>query len=277
MPENKFNKFDYLALVNADKRITHAELRVLLVIWRYADMESLEAYPSLNTVSKESGIGSRAAKRYLASLHEKGFLGVVKGGGGVGCSTVRKLTLPTLNSGSDNHGYSNHGCDNHGYSNPQTVVVTTPQNSGSDYHPNNQLIINNNHSMAAVSKNTPLTSTGTTVEDEKPRKRGTRLTENWKPSTKTIAWTLNQPNPTNLNPNEVFIDFQRYWISKTGQAATKLNWDMTWQRWWREQLKREKKQARYKNQNDLTTEMFATAAKYDQAQQNNNSLFDLGE
>lgn len=75
----------------------------------------------------------------------------------------------------------------------------------------------------------PQTATPVPVAEATPRKRGTRLAEDWRPSDETRAWTLEH-----IDRETAAIElekFQHYWIAKTGKDATKLDWDRTWRRW----------------------------------------------
>jgi hypothetical protein len=64
---------------------------------------------------------------------------------------------------------------------------------------------------------------------KKPKTKGTRLSKEWRPSVKLLEWAANKREDLDLEDTvENFID---YWISKTGQAATKLDWDATFRSW----------------------------------------------
>ena len=75
----------------------------------------------------------------------------------------------------------------------------------------------------------------------KPPKAGTRLSEDWLPldddADKVVAWGL-----TDEELRYEHEQFMAYWLAKTGKDATKLNWDLTWQKWMRKAAhdKREK-------------------------------------
>lgn len=61
------------------------------------------------------------------------------------------------------------------------------------------------------------------------RKRGTRLPKNWQPSRELKSWALNERPGMDLQ--RVIDSFTDYWIAKTGQAATKLDWGATFRNW----------------------------------------------
>ena len=67
----------------------------------------------------------------------------------------------------------------------------------------------------------------------KPKKTGSRLAPDWQPDEKLMAWaTKERPDLDITKTIESFID---YWIAKTGQAATKLDWDATFRNWVRKE------------------------------------------
>lgn len=64
----------------------------------------------------------------------------------------------------------------------------------------------------------------------KPKlQRGSRLPENWRLSDHNRDYALEQ----GLDPERTLEKFRDYWHSKTGQNATKLDWDATWRNWCR--------------------------------------------
>lgn len=71
-------------------------------------------------------------------------------------------------------------------------------------------------------------------------KRGTRLSREWTPDLNSPAnKTLHdQHDPAWLS--EQLARFRDYWTSKTGQQATKVDWDATWRNWLRRSADQEK-------------------------------------
>lgn len=66
-------------------------------------------------------------------------------------------------------------------------------------------------------------------------KRGTRLPDDWEPTTEFIDYALNKgwsPEATNAEVE----NFRDYWIAKTGKDATKRCWFATWRSWIRNDL-----------------------------------------
>ncbi len=67
--------------------------------------------------------------------------------------------------------------------------------------------------------------------------KGTRLSEDWELPETWKNWALAER--PDLRPEKIAEEFRDYWISKTGQGATKLNWQATWRNWIRRQRKTE--------------------------------------
>jgi uncharacterized protein YdaU (DUF1376 family) len=84
---------------------------------------------------------------------------------------------------------------------------------------NNHKPITNNHSIDETSK--------------KERTKGSRLSADFVLPDEWVAFC--QQHRPDLNPAVVFDGFKDYWVSKTGLAATKLDWTATWRNWVRNQ------------------------------------------
>lgn len=62
-----------------------------------------------------------------------------------------------------------------------------------------------------------------------PRKRGTRLSPDWMPSTAVVDIIKTEWPRVDLKAEHAkFVD---YWIAKSGKDAAKLDWDATWRNW----------------------------------------------
>lgn len=59
--------------------------------------------------------------------------------------------------------------------------------------------------------------------------KGTRIPDGWRPSEELLAWTR-QKRP-DLDLQDTLESFTDFWKAKTGQGATKLDWDATWRNW----------------------------------------------
>jgi hypothetical protein len=84
---------------------------------------------------------------------------------------------------------------------------------------NNHKPITNNHSIDETPK--------------KGRTKGSRLSADFALPDEWVAFC--QQHRPDLNPAVVFDGFKDYWVSKTGSAATKLDWTATWRNWVRNQ------------------------------------------
>ncbi len=58
---------------------------------------------------------------------------------------------------------------------------------------------------------------------------GTRLPNDWSPTKEQIDWARSNAPKVDLNL-EAF-KFLEYWTNKTGKAAEKIDWNLTWQVW----------------------------------------------
>jgi len=80
------------------------------------------------------------------------------------------------------------------------------------------------------------------VEVEVKRKAkalASRLPKNWSPSQAQLDWALKaQPTWDEQHVAKVAESFRDYWLSRPGQGATKLDWDLTWHNWVRRESPR---------------------------------------
>lgn len=68
------------------------------------------------------------------------------------------------------------------------------------------------------------------TKNHKPKEsRGTRLTEEWRPSPEDIAFC--KANRQDLKVSEVFQRFRDYWIAQPGAKGRKADWPATWRNW----------------------------------------------
>lgn len=65
--------------------------------------------------------------------------------------------------------------------------------------------------------------------EEGPRKRGTRIPDQFIVSSSMRAWAGEHTPLVNVNRSTTL--FVNYWRAKTGRDATKLDWERTWQNW----------------------------------------------
>lgn len=70
-----------------------------------------------------------------------------------------------------------------------------------------------------------------TIKESVPRKRATRLDPQWNPDRPVIEeMSAECPGVDLRYEHKKFID---YWTAKSGQAATKVDWNATWRNWMR--------------------------------------------
>lgn len=63
--------------------------------------------------------------------------------------------------------------------------------------------------------------------EERPRKRGSRLPEDWTPDDRDAEYAAS----LGLDVARVAERFRNYWHAKAGRDATKLDWSKTWRNW----------------------------------------------
>jgi len=61
------------------------------------------------------------------------------------------------------------------------------------------------------------------------KNRGKRLPEDWQPGADLIAWA--SAKYPGVDQDTETIKFRNYWLAKSGQSATKIDWGRTWQNW----------------------------------------------
>lgn len=66
--------------------------------------------------------------------------------------------------------------------------------------------------------------------DAKPNKRGTRIPDDWQPARTKGNIEAEEGHTPEWLRNEL-AKFRDYWTAKTGQSATKLDWQATWRNW----------------------------------------------
>ena len=76
--------------------------------------------------------------------------------------------------------------------------------------------------------------TETKKETEKRERtpRATRLSQDWQPSNSDLDYAR-QLGWTDKQVRDTAQDFSDYWMAKSGQGATKVDWSATWRRWCR--------------------------------------------
>lgn len=74
--------------------------------------------------------------------------------------------------------------------------------------------------------------------EPKPKRRvGTRLPEDWQPSTEDLIWAQAKGHDQVLNLADFTEAFRDYWLSTT-KNPTKLDWSRTWRNRLREEVER---------------------------------------
>jgi hypothetical protein len=96
---------------------------------------------------------------------------------------------------------------------------------------NNQRITTNKNARMQEEENIlgSLENEPPQVEKIESKKKGSRLPENWVPSSELLAWAKKE-RPDVLVEREIEI-FRDYWIAQPGQKGVKLDWDATFKNW----------------------------------------------
>lgn len=68
---------------------------------------------------------------------------------------------------------------------------------------------------------------GETETEERPRKRGSRLPDDWQPGAEDIRYATEH----GLDFARVAEVFRNYWHAAAGKGAVKLDWSATWRNW----------------------------------------------
>lgn len=85
-----------------------------------------------------------------------------------------------------------------------------------------------------IEKETYRKETETKKETEKRERtpRATRLSQDWQPSNSDLDYAR-QLGWSDKQVRDTAQDFSDYWMAKSGQGATKVDWSATWRRWCR--------------------------------------------
>lgn len=69
--------------------------------------------------------------------------------------------------------------------------------------------------------------------DKSSSKKGSRLPDDWLAPKEFVDWPVQNLGWTENRAQGELAKFKDYWVSKTGQGATKLDWLATWRNWCR--------------------------------------------
>ncbi|MCA3080408.1 MAG: helix-turn-helix domain-containing protein [Rhodocyclaceae bacterium] len=172
---------------------------VLISLANFSD-ENGYSFPSMKTIADMSCMSESSVRRALSEMCAQGILTVEKRFRADGSQTSSGYFLvitPPVN-----------------LTPPPCTVTPPPVTADTPY----------NHHIT-----TTLIDTGVSISSNK---RGSRISENWKPSQDDY----NQALHVGLTVEQIDHEankFRDYWISKAGKDAVKLNWSATWRNWCR--------------------------------------------
>ena len=81
------------------------------------------------------------------------------------------------------------------------------------------------------------------IQENAPRKRGTRIPENFAIDDDMRKW-LADSNLTHLDAQAITVEFVDYWVGVAGVKGVKLDWVATWRNWIRRKAEESPRQSR---------------------------------
>jgi hypothetical protein len=189
----------------------------------YISSHAAEHVLSVEQILAENTDGKDAVRAGMAELEERGYLvrEQVRGDGGRISRTDYVLRDP------GNGGFASAGKPTPGPDQAKRGVFAGQNQGGFS-----------GAGEPAGKKTTPPTVVkNTTEKTPSATPRGTRIPDDWKPSTALGDWLLAKlPEGRWSEHSRKWVlheteKFTLYWKTKTGREATKLDWDRTWQKW----------------------------------------------
>lgn len=189
-----------------------------------------KCYPSVRTIMWETGMSDKGVRRAVARLVEQGVISV---GGNTNRrfyrlimtkrAPVRQTDVPCETPVAQTEGKAAAPVS-------QTIApVSETGNSGLGDRPTEKEQGNNRDGADA-----PAGGQGGSKTTE-PDKRGSRLPEDWQPSPKLIEWA--EREEPGIDCRRETLQFKAYWLARPGKSGVMLDWDLTWQRWMRNESK----------------------------------------
>jgi len=169
---------------------------VLLALSDHANDEG-RCWPSMGRIAKKTCMSVRGVQKVIRRLEAGGWLAVDVGGGRHGCNNY---TIKTPNVVRPERG------------SPPNVSAKNPEPGSPE-------------PSRTISKKEE-----TNVSSKK--KRGTRLPDDWVLPREWGEWAISQGWPEQAVRDQA-DRFKDYWIAKSGQGATKRDWQATWRNWMR--------------------------------------------
>ncbi len=191
LPERAFN----------DRRIRGTHLRLLAAIVALGEGEL-----SMRQMTARSGIDDRTLRRQLRDLEDFGYLST------------------TINAGS-------HSSYSINYNDVDGGGEISPE--GENYPGGKKTPRGLVSPLDGPLSLPPAPLTQSPLNPPSPSKgraRATRLPEDWMPSPANIAYAESK-GFFGIDLERQVEDFRDYWMSKSGQDATKLDWSKTWATW----------------------------------------------
>ena len=200
-----------------------SEKFVLFVMADYAREGDDVAFPSVGTLMADTGMSERTVQRARKALEKRGLIVKAPRYGQSGFRLCFEVTIQGDGRKPVTVSVNPSQCHPVTVS-PQTDTVPPLPDTVSP-PPNHHLTTIEPDSIPPAPQSKKSTAS----------KRGTRLPDNWQPSSALIDYA----NERNLNPQRESEDFRDYWCSKPGAGGMKLDWAATFRTWCRRSADRQ--------------------------------------
>lgn len=183
------------------------------------------AWPSMAELCRKTALSERAVQTALAALVRLGELRVDRNGGPGGVNRYRVVMTPAESAPPQGM----HPAGNAGVQKGESPQATTKDPAGNappaDSAPPQGMRGTPADSAPGTTNEPPKNSSS---KSSKPRKRGTRIPDDFAVTPDMVAWARERvPHVDGKTETEKFVN---YWRAKT-KDATKLDWVATWRNW----------------------------------------------
>lgn len=202
---------------------------VLFCISTYMNDHGEGAFPSIETLMKDSSLSNRAVITHIKKAQQDGFLEVSQHGfsGQAWRRNEYCISIPKVVN-------EVHNVD-------EKVVNLTTEGG----EPNDIKVVNEVHTITPV--NSPINSPVGNAQDAKPTKKGITIENFFKTDRrlpdKYREFAISEGEP---DPERAWDRFFDYWTGRSGQIARKRNWYSTWCNWIRDNVDRRKNNRSYR-------------------------------
>lgn len=226
--------------------VSHACMRVLMVLAEHADDDGSRCYPALDRIASEAQTDRKTVVRCLDKLEQDGIIARQAGGGRTRSTEYRlcmEFKQPETVAQSHSIQPKNSGAEpqntdgNSGAVTINSGLVTEKQWPGATLlcpEPVHTLSEKVEASQAAPPPPADCADSIKSAIADRPDPRGSRLPTDWQPGADGMAYAVEH----GLDTAAVAEDFRDFWLAKAGKDGRKADWPRTWKRWCREEAKR---------------------------------------